>query len=110
MGAVLAGVRLARGLPHEAVAGGRCESPLSRNRERQSTDMQHITNIFSPETTPGHSIVDLSMFVLSITGIIFVVVVSLLVYVLVKFRSTPTNVAREPAQVYGSTQIELAWT
>jgi cytochrome c oxidase subunit 2 len=28
----------------------------------------------------------------------------------VKFRSTPGNAGREPAQVYGSTQIELAWT
>src|SRR5262249_55330361 len=72
--------------------------------------MSHITSIFAPETTPGHWIVDLSMFVLSITGIIFVVVASLLVYAIVKFRSTPANVTREPAQVYGSTQIELAWT
>jgi cytochrome c oxidase subunit 2 len=72
--------------------------------------MPHITSIFAPETTPGHSIVDLSMFVLSITGTIFVVVVSLLVYAIVKFKSTPSNAGREPAQVYGSTQIELAWT
>jgi cytochrome c oxidase subunit II len=72
--------------------------------------MPHITSIFAPETTPGHSIVDLSVFVLSITGIIFVVVVALLVYAIVKFKSTPGNVSREPAQVYGSTQIELAWT
>ena len=27
-----------------------------------------------------------------------------------KFRGTPANADREPAQVYGSTQIELAWT
>jgi cytochrome c oxidase subunit II len=72
--------------------------------------MGHITSIFSPETTPAHSILDLSIIVLSITGAIFVVVCSLLVYVIVRFRSTTTNAAREPAQVYGSTQIELAWT
>jgi cytochrome c oxidase subunit II len=72
--------------------------------------MQHITSIFSPETTPAHSILDLSIFVLCITGIIFVVVCSLLVYAIVRFRSKPTNAAREPAQVYGSTQIERAWT
>src|SRR5262245_40353390 len=69
-----------------------------------------LTNIFAPETTPGRSIVDLSVFVLSITGVIFVVVCSLLVYVIVKFRGTSANADREPAQVYGSTQIELAWT
>jgi cytochrome c oxidase subunit 2 len=69
-----------------------------------------LTSIFAPETTPAKSIFDLSMFVLVITGIIFAVVFSLLVYSIVKFRSTAANAGREPAQVYGSTQIELAWT
>jgi len=52
----------------------------------------------------------LSMFVLAVTGLIFTVVSTLLVYALVKFRARPTDTDREPAQVYGSTQIELAWT
>ena len=69
-----------------------------------------LTNIFAPETTPARSIFDLSMFVLAITGIIFVVVGSLLVYSIVKFRGRAADGGREPAQVYGSTQIELAWT
>jgi cytochrome c oxidase subunit II len=69
-----------------------------------------ITSIFAPETTPARSIYHLSMFVFTITGTIFVVVVSLLVYVIVKFRDTSSNAGREPAQVYGSTQVELAWT
>ena len=68
------------------------------------------SSIFSPESTPAKSIFDLSMFVLSITGVIFIVVATLLVYAIVKFRATPENAGREPAQVYGSTQIELAWT
>ena len=67
-------------------------------------------SIFAPASTPAQSIVDLSMFVLSITAVIFVVVATLLVYSIVKFRATPENAGREPAQVYGSTQIELAWT
>jgi cytochrome c oxidase subunit 2 len=70
----------------------------------------HGTNIFNPSTTPAKSIADLSVFVLVITGIIFVVVFGLLVYSLVKFRGRATDAGREPAQVYGSTQIELAWT
>jgi cytochrome c oxidase subunit 2 len=69
-----------------------------------------ITSIFAPETTPARSIYDLSLFVLSITAVIFVVVFTLLVYAVVKFRRTAANADREPAQVYGSTQIELAWT
>jgi cytochrome c oxidase subunit II len=70
----------------------------------------HGTNIFSPASTPAKSIADLSVFVLVITGIIFVVVFSLLGYSVVKFRGRAVDAGREPAQVYGSTQIELAWT
>ena len=69
-----------------------------------------MTNIFAPASTPATSIFDLSLFVLSITAVIFIVVATLLVYSIVKFRATPANADREPAQVYGSTQIELAWT
>jgi cytochrome c oxidase subunit II len=69
-----------------------------------------ISNIFAPESTPAKSILDLSLFVLAITGIIFTVVFILLVYSLTKFRARAANADREPAQVYGSTQIELAWT
>jgi cytochrome c oxidase subunit 2 len=70
----------------------------------------HITSIFSPQSTPAQSIFDLSMFVLAITGLIFLVVCVLLICAIVKFRATSANADREPAQVYGSTQIELAWT
>ena len=69
-----------------------------------------IPNIFEPHSTPADSIYHLSRFVLIITGAIFVVVFSLLVYVILKFRSHASDDLREPAQVYGSTQIELAWT
>src|SRR5580692_10152286 len=70
----------------------------------------HGTNIFAPASTPAKSIADLSVFVLVITGIIFLVVFALLVYSVVKFRGRAKDAGREPAQVYGSTQIELAWT
>jgi len=69
-----------------------------------------ITSIFAPESTPAKSIFHLSMFVLAITGIIFVVVFTLLVYAVVKFRGGAADPDREPAQVYGSNQIEMAWT
>jgi len=68
------------------------------------------TNIFSPQSTPARSIFQLSMFVYAITGIIFAVVFTLLVYSLSKFRARSGSANSEPAQVYGSTQIELAWT
>src|SRR5260370_17697967 len=84
------------------VAAGLCPaSPRSDNPVR---------NIFDPRSTPAESIRDHSYFVLAITGLIFLVVVTLLVYAVVKFRDKPVTAGREPAQVYGSTQIELAWT
>src|SRR5258707_13231676 len=69
-----------------------------------------VPSIFDPHSTPAESIRHLSHFVLAVTGLIFLVVFSLLSYVVVKFRSRAGDTAREPAQVYGSTQIELAWT
>jgi cytochrome c oxidase subunit II len=68
------------------------------------------TNIFAPASTPAHSIFDLSLFVMEVTAAIFLVVFSLLAYVVVKFRKKAVSDGREPAQVYGSTQLELAWT
>ncbi|HKF04134.1 MAG TPA: cytochrome c oxidase subunit II, partial [Candidatus Sulfotelmatobacter sp.] len=69
-----------------------------------------VPSIFEPHSTPAEWIRHLSHFVLGVTGLIFLVVFSLLSYALVKFRSRRTGAEREPAQVYGSTQIELAWT
>ena len=69
-----------------------------------------VTSIFGSRSTPADSIRHLSFFVLAVTGLIFLVVFSLLTYVVVKFRSKATDLDHEPAQVYGSTQIELAWT
>jgi cytochrome c oxidase subunit 2 len=69
-----------------------------------------LSNIFSPASTPANSIYHLALFVLAITGVIFVVVSGLLTYVVAKFRGRPGDDGREPVQIYGSTQIELAWT
>jgi cytochrome c oxidase subunit II len=68
------------------------------------------TNIFSPQSTQAESILHLSILVLTTTAIIFVVVSTLLVYSISKFRTRSASANSEPAQVYGSTQIELAWT
>jgi cytochrome c oxidase subunit 2 len=68
------------------------------------------TNIFAPASTPAKSIFGLSLFVLAVTGAIFLVVFTLLLYSVVKFRKRKNDDGREPAQVYGSNQVELAWT
>jgi cytochrome c oxidase subunit II len=76
----------------------------------QSPTLSSPTNIFDPASTPAKSIFGLSLFVLLITGVIFVVVASLLAYAVVKFRKRKNDDGREPAQVYGSNQVEIAWT
>ena len=68
------------------------------------------TSIFAPASPQAKTIFGLSMFVLAVTAIIFLVVATLLIYSIVKFRGRNSDAGREPAQVYGSTQIELAWT
>src|SRR6267378_6249465 len=68
------------------------------------------TNIFAPVSTPAHSILGLSLFVLAVTAAIFVAVFTLLAYCVRKFRKRDNDDIREPPQVYGSNQIELAWT
>ena len=67
------------------------------------------TSIFSRQSTPAAEVHDLSLFVLTITGAIFLSISALLFYAVVRFRARPGDHA-EPPQVFGSTQIELSWT
>lgn len=68
------------------------------------------TDVFSPQSMPAHEIFRLSIFVLIITCAIFVTVCGLLLFVIVKYRRRPGDDDTEPPQIYGSNQIELAWT
>src|ERR1700730_4711224 len=68
------------------------------------------TNIFAPASTPAESIFGLSIFVLAVTAAIFIVVFTLLAYSVVKFRKRKNDDGHEPPQVYGSNQVEVAWT
>jgi cytochrome c oxidase subunit 2 len=65
---------------------------------------------FAPTSTPAFAIRDLSWFVLGICAVIFVVVAGLLTYSIIRFRHRPGEHGGEPPQIYGSNQIELAWT
>ena len=65
---------------------------------------------FDPHSGPALMIHHLSLFVIQITAAIFIVVAALLAYVVVRFRQRDPNDNSEPPQIYGSTQIELAWT
>lgn len=71
---------------------------------------QRTPSIFAPASTPAHSIFGLSMFVLTITGSIFATVAGLFTFALIRFRERKNDDPSEPVQVYGSVQVELAWT
>ena len=68
------------------------------------------TSIFIPQSVPAHEIFRLSIFVLLVTGVVGLTVGSLLLYVIIRYRQRPGDEEREPPQIYGSNQIELAWT
>jgi cytochrome c oxidase subunit II len=67
-------------------------------------------SIFDAHSGPALLIHHLSLFVMQITGAIFIVVAALWLYVVIRFRQRDPNDDSEPPQIYGSTQIELAWT
>jgi cytochrome c oxidase subunit 2 len=73
-------------------------------------DPSQMPNMFKPQSTPAHDIFHLSLFVLAICAVIFVIVFSLLTYSVIKFRRRANDDGREPPPIYGSNQIELAWT
>src|SRR5437762_6161642 len=65
--------------------------------------------IFSPASPPAESIRNLSVLVLAITGAIFLLVEGVLLYCIWRFWPRAST-GVEPAQVYGSKPIEIAWT
>src|SRR5258708_10343706 len=67
-------------------------------------------SIFKSAATPARAVSDLAYLVLAVCAAIFVIVGGLMLYTMHRFRQRGANAASEPAQVYGSTQIEIAWT
>ena len=74
------------------------------------TEAVSTPSMFAPVSTPAFAIRDLSFLVLAIVTFIFVVVAGVTVYAILRYRRRPGDDGRDPPQVYGSTQIELAWT
>jgi cytochrome c oxidase subunit II len=97
--------KLGRGVGSPILACVYCSATAFADSPRFSP-----TNIFAPASTPAKSIFGLSLFVLAVTGAIFLVVFTLLLYSVVKFRKRKSDDGREPPQVYGSNQVEIAWT
>lgn len=75
-----------------------------------SAELRPVANIFKPLSAPAESVFEISLLALLICAAIFLVVSGLLAYAVIRFRSKPGDDANEPPQVYGSNQLELAWT
>ena len=83
---------------------------ITRIAFAQAAEQHQITNIFEPLGTPARDIHRLANFTNIICAVIFVVVASLLTYTLIRFRCRSNDHDEEPPQIYGSNQIETAWT
>jgi len=68
-----------------------------------------VGNIFKPQAAPAESVYHLSLLVLTVCAAVFLVVAGLLTFTIVRFRRKADD-GHEPAQVYGSNRIEIAWT
>jgi len=84
--------------------------PASAADSFDPNSLSPIANIFAPRSAPAQSVFEISMLVLWICVGIFVIVGGLLLYTIIRFRRRRGDDGREPPQVYGSNQIELAWT
>ena len=69
-----------------------------------------VSSIFAPVSTPAVKEADLAKMVLVLSAVVFVVVAGLVVYSVVRFRAGRGEQGTEPPQVYGSAQVEAAWT
>src|SRR6516164_7844890 len=82
----------------------------TRNAHAQETPLRAFQNIFDPLSAPAEELKTISWLVLAICLGIFVIVGSLLLYAVVRYRRRgPEDDQQEPPQVYGSAAIELAW-
>lgn len=75
-----------------------------------ANDQHQVTSIFQPLGTPAWDVYHIANFTFIICAVIFVIVASLLTYALIRFRCRPNDTEEEPPQIYGSNQIETAWT
>lgn len=64
----------------------------------------------TPASTSTHQIFTMFLFLIWITGGIFLVVGGLLAFAPFRFRTRKSDPSSSPAQVYRTTEIDLAWT
>ena len=83
---------------------------LPRKAAAQAESASETPWFFSPVAEPAGAILDFGLLITLICAGIFFTVSTALVYTLIRYRERPGDEGHEPAQVYGSEQLELAWT
>ncbi len=68
----------------------------------------HTPNILDPKGPVALQESNLFWFILVVSTVVFVIVVSALLYSIIRFRGRPG--APEPAQFHGNTKLEIGWT
>lgn len=71
-------------------------------------DVTHTPSLLDPQGPIAKTESDLFWVILVISTAVFVIVMSALIYSIIRFRSRPG--APEPRQLHGNTKIEIAWT
>lgn len=69
-----------------------------------------IGNMFRPLATPAELVSDVSILTLIICAAVFLIVAALLAYAIIRYGYREGDDRSEPPQVYGSNQVEIAWT
>jgi cytochrome c oxidase subunit 2 len=88
-----------------AIAAWLCLAPVAFAHEPLS-----MSRSLASASTAVHYIANQSLVLIWFTGGIFLVVGGLLVFAPFRFRARKSDPFSEPAQVYRSTEIGLAWT
>ena len=71
-------------------------------------DINHTPNLLDPQGPIALKESNLFWAILIIATVVFVIVFSVLIYSIIKFRARPDS--PEPTQTHGNTRIEIAWT
>jgi len=72
--------------------------------------LHSVGNIFKPLATPAELVSELSILTIAICATIFAIVAGLMAYAVIRFGYREGDSRSEPPQVYGSNQVEIAWT
>ena len=70
--------------------------------------VNHTPNILDPQGPIALRESNLFWFILVVSSVVFVIVISALLYSIIRFRGRPG--APEPVQLHGNTKLEIGWT